>query len=177
MCFLYHLFFLPALSSFVHDSIMSSSSDQSNLCHPMPCRTACLQYSHLTHTPSPFCLLFTRPRTMCSRCPFLLTFLFLSGDIELNPGPVNFALCTLNIRCNSSPSPTPKGAQPAIFGPYLLRLNGCMDQHATWYTGRPRSMRLCVRWRPHSPPNKGTEPRMFGPCLLWPNGRMDQHGT
>ena len=28
----------------------------------MPYRTACLQYSHLTHTPSPFYLLFTRPR-------------------------------------------------------------------------------------------------------------------
>ena len=31
----------------------------------------------------------------------------------------------------SSPSPT--GAQPPIFGPYLLRPNGCMDQDATWY--------------------------------------------
>ena len=91
-------FFLLALSSFVHDSLMSSSSHQSNVSHPTPYRTACLQYSHLTHTPSPFCLLFTRPRSLCSRCPFLLAFLFRSGDIELNPGPVNFALCTLNIR-------------------------------------------------------------------------------
>ena len=29
--------------------------------------------------------------------------------------------------------------------PYLLRPNGCMDQHATWYGGRPRPRRLCVR--------------------------------
>jgi len=29
-------------------------------------------------------------------------------------------------------SPFPKGAQPPIFGPYLLWLNGSMDQDATW---------------------------------------------
>ena len=57
----------------------------------MPYRTAGLQYSHLTHTPSPFYLLLTRPRTLSSRCPLLLAFLFLSGDIELNPGPVSFS--------------------------------------------------------------------------------------
>ena len=26
----------------------------------------------------------------------------------------------------------PKGAQPPIFGPYLLRPNGCMDHDVTW---------------------------------------------
>ena len=98
MCFMYHLFFLLALSSFLHHSFMSSSTDHSNVSHAMPYRTASLQYSHLTHTPSPFYLLFTRPRTLSSRCPLLLAFLFLSGDIELNPGPVSFTLCTLNIR-------------------------------------------------------------------------------
>ena len=41
--------------------------------------------------------------------------------------------------------PLPKGAQPPIFGQYLLRLNGCMDQDATWYGGAPRPRRLCVR--------------------------------
>jgi len=83
--------------SFLHHCFMSSSTDHSNVSHPMPYRTACLQYSQLTHTPSPIYLLFTRPRTLCSRCPLLLAFLFLSGDIELNPGPVSFTLCTLNI--------------------------------------------------------------------------------
>ena len=48
--------------------------------------------------------------------------------------------------------PLPKGAQPPpIFGPYLLRPNGCMDQDATWYGARPRPMRLCFIWGP-SPP-------------------------
>ena len=41
--------------------------------------------------------------------------------------------------------PFPKGAQPPIFGPYLLRPNGCMDQDVTWYGARPRPRRLCVR--------------------------------
>jgi len=38
-----------------------------------------------------------------------------------------------------------KSTAPNIFGPYLLRPNGCMDQHATWYGGRPQPTRLCVR--------------------------------
>ena len=55
-------------------------------------------------------------------------------------------------------SPSPKGAQPPIFGPYLLPPNGCMDQHVTWYGARPRPMRLCVRWGPRSSlPKKGAE--------------------
>jgi len=30
-----------------------------------------------------------------------------------------------------------------------------MDQDATWYGGRPRPRRHCVRWGPSSPPKKG----------------------
>jgi len=91
-------FFILALSSFLQHSFMSSSTDHSNLSHAMPYRTACLQYLHLTHIPPTFYLLFTRPRTLSSGCPLFLAFLFLSGDIELNPGPVSFTICTLNIR-------------------------------------------------------------------------------
>jgi len=32
-----------------------------------------------------------------------------------------------------------KGAEPTIFGPYMLWPNGCVAQDATWYGGRPRS--------------------------------------
>jgi len=50
-----------------------------------------------------------------------------------------------------------KGAEPPIFGPRVLWPNGCMDQDATWYGGRPRSTQHCVRWRPSSPsPKRGT---------------------
>jgi len=46
-------------------------------------------------------------------------------------------------------SPSPKGHSPhPIFCPYLLRLNGCMDQDANWYGARPQPRRLCVRWEP-----------------------------
>jgi len=48
--------------------------------------------------------------------------------------------------------PLPKGAQPPIFGPYLLREYGCMDQNVTCYGARPRPRRLCVRWGPRAPP-------------------------
>jgi len=52
---------------------------------------------------------------------------------------------------------TPKGAEPhPIFVPRLLWPNGCMDQDATWYLGRPRPTRHCVRCGPAIPPEKGT---------------------
>ena len=46
-----------------------------------------------------------------------------------------------------------KGAEPhsPIFGPLLLRPNGWMDQHATWYGGRFRPRPHSVRWGPSSP--------------------------
>ena len=63
-------------------------------------------------------------------------------------------------------SPSPKGAQPPIFGAYLLRPNGCMDQDVTWYEARPRPRRLCVRWEPRSPSPKGAEPPNFRPMSI-----------
>ena len=56
-----------------------------------------------------------------------------------------------------TPLPSPKrGRSPQIFGPCLLWPNGCMDQDATWYGGRPQPRGLCVRWRPSSPsPKRG----------------------
>ena len=80
---------------------------------------------------------------------------------------------------DGDPSPfRKKGAQLPIFGPYLLWPNGWMDEDATWYGGRTRPRRHCIRWRPCSPPPEiGTEPPLFGPCLLWPKGWMDQDVT
>ena len=44
-----------------------------------------------------------------------------------------------HIVLDGDPDPPPrKGHSPhPIFGPYLLRPNGCMDQDATWYGARP----------------------------------------
>ena len=39
--------------------------------------------------------------------------------------------------------PSPKGHSPPIFGPYLLRPNGCTDKDVTWYGARPRQATLC----------------------------------
>ena len=58
--------------------------------------------------------------------------------------------------------PSPKGAQqhrPPIFGVYLLRPSGCLDQDATRHGARPRPRRLCVRWGPSFPsPKRGRRP-------------------
>jgi len=66
-------------------------------------------------------------------------------------------------------SPPPNRHSLPIFGPYLLRTNGCMDQDVTWYGARPRP------WLPL--PKSGTEPAIFCPFLLWPNGWMHQSAT
>jgi len=58
--------------------------------------------------------------------------------------------------------PNPKGAEPLILGPHLLWPNGCMDQDATWYAGRPRPTQHCVRCGPSYPQKKGhTHPTQF----------------
>jgi len=67
--------------------------------------------------------------------------------------------------------PSPKGAQPPIFGPCLSWPNGWMDQDATWYGGRPWPKPHYVRWGPSSLPKKERSSPLFGRCLLWPYGR------
>jgi len=43
---------------------------------------------------------------------------------------------------------------PPIFGPYPLLPNGWMHKAGTWYGGRPRPRRHCIRWRTSSPSPK-----------------------
>ena len=119
-----------------------------------------------------------KPRRLCVRCgpsplhpkgggapspifgPFLLwqtaacIKMPLGMDVRLSPG--DFVL-------DGDPVPFPKGHSPPIFGPYLLRPNGCMDQDVTWYGGRPRPRRLCVRRGPRcpSPKGRGADPPIF----------------
>jgi len=50
---------------------------------------------------------------------------------------------------------------PSVCNVGVLWPNGWMDQGGTWYRGRPRPMRLCVRWGPNSPPKRGTAPSQF----------------
>jgi len=95
----------------------------------------------------------------------------LGMQVGLGPG---------DIVLDGNPAPPPlKGHSPSIFGPYLLQSNGCMDQDATWYGGRPLPRRLCVGWGPHSPKRGRSPPppQIFVPCLLCPNGWIDEVGT
>jgi len=59
-------------------------------------------------------------------------------------------------------SPFPKGAQPIIFGLYLLWL---------W------PISVVAKRDQLIPPQKGDIAPIFGPFLLWPNGCMDQDAT
>jgi len=93
----------------------------------------------------------------------------MSLGMELGLGPDDFVL-------DGDPAPPPKGggATSPIFGPFLLWPNDWMHQDATWYGGRPRPTRHCVRYGPSYPQKKMAHPRhpIFGPCLLWPICQM-----
>ena len=83
-------------------------------------------------------------------------------------------LCPGHTGLDGDPAPPPpKGHSPTIFGPYLLRPNGCMDQDDTWYG----SGDIVLDGDPAPPPSKGHSPTIFGPYLLRPNGCMDQDVT
>ena len=95
----------------------------------------------------------------------------LGMQVGLGPG---------HIVLDGDPAPLPLRGRAPNFGPYPLRPNGCMDQDATWYGGRPRPRRLCLRWGPRSSlPKRGrsAHPNFWPFCLLWPNGWMDQDAT
>jgi len=81
------------------------------------------------------------------------------GRIKMKLG-VRVGLGPGHIVLDEDPAPPfPKGGSPPIFGPYLLQPNGWMDQDASWYVGRPKPRRLCVRWEPRSTlPKNGAEP-------------------
>jgi len=89
-----------------------------------------------------------------------------AGWIKM-PYGTEVGLCPFHIVLDGNPSP-PKGAQqcPPLFGPCPLRPNGCMDQDATWYGGRPRPRRHCVRWGPISPLKGTASLPLFGPSVM-----------
>jgi len=107
-----------------------------------------------------------RYRTVVLSCPVCLSVTLVYcgqtvGRIKMKLG-MQVGLGSRHIVLDGDTAPLAKGAPP-IFGPYLLRPNGCMDQDATWYGGRSRPRRLCVR---RGPPKRGRSPQICGPCLL-----------
>jgi len=97
----------------------------------------------------------------------------LGMEVGLSPG--DFVL-------DGDPAPYPKGAEPhPIFGTRLLWPNGCVDQDATWYGGRPRPTRVGLGLRdivfdvgPTTSTEKGTPtPTQFSAlvyCGQWLDG-------
>ena len=86
-------------------------------------------------------------------------------------------LCPSDIVLDGDPAhPSPKRRQiPPIFGPCMLWPNGWMDQDGTWYGGRPRPRRHCVRCGPSSPAlKKGVTAANFWPICIVANGRPSQ---
>ena len=107
------------------------------------------EHSYLTCMPSPFFLLFTRTRTLHCRSPFLLAFLLLAGDIELNPSQTNFTVCTLNIRLITNP---PKSLGSLLIA-YNTTLSSLLDKHApviTRFPSRKSFAHRCVSSLPLS---------------------------
>jgi len=86
-------------------------------------------------------------------CGQTAAFIKIPLGMEVGLSPDDFVL-------HREPAPLrQKGVEPQIFGPYLLWPNGCMDQDATWYRGRPWPSRHCVTWGPSFPsPKRGRIP-------------------
>jgi len=55
---------------------------------------------------------------------------------------------------------------PPIFGPCLLWPNGWMEKDATWYEGRGRAMRHCVRRGLPTRKGQVQQPPSFGPMSI-----------
>jgi len=108
---------------------------------------------------------------VCPICPDLSVTLVYCGQtvcwIKMKLG-VQAGFDPDHVVSDGDPAPPPlKGHSPPIFGPHLLRPTDCMDQDATWYGGRPRPRRLCVRQGPRSPFRKGERaPTNFRPTFI-----------
>jgi len=57
---------------------------------------------------------------------------------------------------------------------YNVGVYGSIDQDATWYGGRPRLRRHCVRLGASSPRKGAQQPPTFLPALLWRGGPSQQ---
>ena len=86
-----------------------------------------------------------------------ISFVALGRKVGLDPR---------DIVLDGDPAPLPqKGPERLIFGSGLLWPNGCMDQDATLYGGRPRC-HIVVDGDPAPLPKKGTQPPNFQPMFV-----------
>jgi len=59
-----------------------------------------------------------------------------------------------------TPLPQKGGTAPPVLA-HVLWPNGCMDQGATWYGGRPRPRSHCDTWGPRLPLKEAQQPPNF----------------
>jgi len=71
--------------------------------------------------------------------------------------------------------PSQKGAEPPIFGQYMLWPNGLMDRDAVSREVGLSPSEIVLDGT--QLPLKCARPAVFGPCTLWPNGWMDEDAT
>jgi len=84
--------------------------------------------------------LFVKRFTLCYQTVVCLSVMFVHcgqmvGRIKMKLG-IRVGLGPGRIVLDGDLAPPPQRAQPPIFGPYLLRPNGCMDHDVTWYGAR-----------------------------------------
>jgi len=79
-------------------------------------------------------------------CGQMVVWIKMKRGMQVGIGPPD------HLVLDRDPAPPKRGTAPSNFWPCLLWPNGWMDQDATWYGGRPRTRRHCVRWGPSSPP-------------------------
>ena len=72
-----------------------------------------------------------------------------------------------DIVLDGDPAPPPQRAQPSHFSANVRCGQTAGWTNGTWYGGRPRPRRLCVRWGPSYPQKKGTPiPPNFRPISI-----------
>ena len=89
------------------------------------------------------------------------------GRIKMKLG-MQVVLGTGHIALDAEParSPPPQERSTPKFRSIFLRLNGCIDQDATWYGGRPRPRRHCFIWGSSSPKKAAQRPPTFRPLSV-----------
>ena len=80
----------------------------------------------------------------------------LGTELNLSPGDVVL---------DGVAAPRPlKGAQPPVFGPFVLWPNGWIDEDAIWYGSRSQPRPHLLDGNPAPPPTKGAQQ----PPSFWP---------
>ena len=156
------------LSSLLYRSSVPCTSHESTTTFHL---TACQEFSPASPIASSLFSLLNFSLTLRCHTPCLLLLLLLSGDIEVNPGPANFTICTLNIR--SILHPTHSAALSGLISshnPDLLCLTETWIKHTTTCTElahcTPTNYSLLSFPRPFNSPNNKPEAAAGGTAFL-----------